>query len=126
MRLFRAKGVEIPQDISLRPTPLAINALTIARIKVHLLSDEEEGDPAQEEPMDIETEVEGQPSTSQSRGKRIIALLSLEVPPDAFQIILERIDGLGEVQNEHSDRLTTIQEQINLLTAKFDSFTDQP
>ena len=126
MSLFRAKGVEIPQDISLRPTPLAINALTIARIKVHLLSDEEEVDPAQEEPMDIETEVEGQPSTSQSRGKRIIALLSLEVPLDAFQIILERIDGLGEVQNEHSDRLTTIQEQINLLTAKFDSFTDQP
>ena len=118
--------MEIPQDISLRPTPLAINTLTIARIKVHLLSDEEEGDPAQEEPMDIETEVEGQPSTSQSRGKRIIALLSLEVPPDAFQIILERINGLGEVQNEHSDRLTTIQEQINLLTAKFDSFTDQP
>ena len=126
MRLFRAKGVEIPQDISLRPTPLAINALTISRIKVHLLSDEKEGDPAQEEPMDIETEVEGQPSTSQSRGKRSIALLSLEVPPDAFQIILERIDGLGEVQNEHSDRLTTIQEQINLLTAKFDRFTDQP
>ena len=126
MRLFRAKGVEIPQDISLRPTPLAINALTISRIKVHLLSDEKEGDPAQEEPMDIQTEVEGQPSTSQSRGKRSIALLSLEVPPDAFQIILERIDGLGEVQNEHSDRLTTIQEQINLLTAKFDRFTDQP
>ena len=29
MRLFKAKGVEIPQDISLRPTPSAINALTI-------------------------------------------------------------------------------------------------
>ena len=44
MRLFQAKGVEIPQDISLMPTPLTINALTIARIKVHLLGDEEEGD----------------------------------------------------------------------------------
>ena len=29
MRLFRAKGVEIPQDINLMPTPPAINALTI-------------------------------------------------------------------------------------------------
>ena len=44
MRLFRAKGVEIPQDISLMPTPPAINALTIALIKVRLPGDEEEGD----------------------------------------------------------------------------------
>ena len=44
MRLFRAKGVEIPQDISLMPTPSAINALTITRIKDRLLGDEEEGD----------------------------------------------------------------------------------
>ena len=44
MRLFRAKGVEIPQDINLMPTPSAINALTIARIKVRLPSDENEGD----------------------------------------------------------------------------------
>ena len=44
MRLFRAKGVEIPQDINLMPTPSAINALTIARIKVCLPSDEKEGD----------------------------------------------------------------------------------
>ena len=42
--LFRAKDVEIPQDLSLMTTPLAINALTIARIKVHLLGDEDEGD----------------------------------------------------------------------------------
>ena len=64
MRLFQAKGVEIPQDISLMPTPLVINALTIARIKVHLPGDEEEGDQTQGEPMDTETEVEGQPSSS--------------------------------------------------------------
>ena len=32
MRLFRLKGVEIPQDINLMPTPSAINALTITRI----------------------------------------------------------------------------------------------
>ena len=64
MRLFQAKGVEIPQDISLMPTPLVINALTIARIKVHLPGDEEDGDQTQGEPMDTETEVEGQPSSS--------------------------------------------------------------
>ena len=58
IRLFHAKGVEIPQDISLMPTPLAINALTITRIKVRLPSDEAEGDQAQGEPMDIETEAE--------------------------------------------------------------------
>ena len=33
MRLIRTKGVEIPQDISLMPTPSTINALTITRIK---------------------------------------------------------------------------------------------
>ena len=44
IRLFRVKGVEIPQDISLMTTPSVINTLTITRIKVHLPSDEEEGD----------------------------------------------------------------------------------
>ena len=47
MRLFHAKGVEIPQDISLMSTPPAINALTIAWIKVHLSGDEEEVGQAQ-------------------------------------------------------------------------------
>ena len=61
MRFFHAKAVEIPQDISIMPTPLAINALTIARIKVPLLGDEEEGDQVQGEPMDIKTKAEGQP-----------------------------------------------------------------
>ena len=46
------------------------------------------------------------------------------MPPDAFQIILKRINALEDVQNEHSDKLTAIQEQINFLSAKFDSFTD--
>ena len=64
MRLFRAKGVEIPQDISLMTTPLTINALAIAQIKVHLPGDEEEGDQAQGEPMDTETEAKGHPSSS--------------------------------------------------------------
>ena len=56
--------MEIPQNISLMPTPPAINVLTIARIKVCLPGDEEEGDQAQGEPMDIETEAEEQPSSS--------------------------------------------------------------
>ena len=94
MRFFRAKGVEIPQDISLMTTPPTINALTIARIKVRLPGDEEEGDQAKAEPMDTETKAEGQPLSSRSRGKRSRASSSSAVPPDAFQIILERIDGL--------------------------------
>ena len=44
MRLFRTKGVEIPQDISPMPTPSTINKLTIIKIQVRLPSDEEEGD----------------------------------------------------------------------------------
>ena len=124
IRLFRVKGVEIPQVISLMPTPPAINALTIARIKIHLSRDQEEGDPTQGEPMDTKTKAKGQPSTSRSRGKRSRASSFSEVPPGAFQVILERIDGLREFQNENSDMLTTIQEQINLFAAKFDSFTN--
>ena len=76
------------------PTPPAINALTIARIKVRLLGDEEEGDQAQGEPMDTEIEAKGQPSSSRNHGKRSRASTSSEVPPDAFQIILERTDSL--------------------------------
>ena len=126
MRILHEKGVETPQDISLMPTPLAINALTITRRKVCLPGDEEEVDPAQEQPMDPETKAEGQPSSSRRSGARgrSRASSSSTVPLDAFQIILERIDGLREVQTEHSDRLTTIQDQINLLAAKFNSFTN--
>ena len=107
------------------PTPPSINALTIARIKVHLPGDEEEGDQAQGEPMDTETEEERQPLSSQHHGKRSRASSSSEVPLDAFQIILDRIDRLRDVQNEQFDRLIAIQEQMNLLSAKFDSFTTQ-
>ena len=64
MRLFQAKGVEILQDISLMTTPTTINAPAIAQIKVHLPGDEEEGDQAQGEPMDTETEAKGHPSSS--------------------------------------------------------------
>ena len=61
MRLFRAKGVAIPQDISLMPTPSAINKLTITRIRIRLPGDEREGDQEEGEPMETGIEVEGQP-----------------------------------------------------------------
>ena len=69
MRLFRAKGVEIPQDISLMPTPPAINVLTITQIKVRLLGDEEEGD--QGEPMDTETKAQGNPQAQEAMAKGV-------------------------------------------------------
>ena len=59
--------------------------------------------------MDTKTKAEGQPSSSRSCGKRSRASSSFAVPLDAFQIILERIDGLRDVQNEQSDRLIAIQ-----------------
>ena len=123
--LIRLKGVDIPQDISLVPTPSAINKLTITRIQVRLPSDEEEGNQEEGEPMDIETDAGGEPSSSRDRGKRSRASSSSAVPPNAFQIILKRIDGLRDVQNEQSDRLAALQDQMNILSAKFDSFNTQ-
>ena len=70
--------------------------------------------------METEIVIAGQTSTPRSRGKRSKASTSSEVPPNAFQIILERIDGLREVQNEHINRITAIQDQLNILSAKFD------
>ena len=128
MRIFRAKGVPIPQDLSLMPTPLAINKQTIIRIQVRLPGDVDDEGAEQEEgdPMETEAEVAGQTSTSRSRAKRNRASTSLDVPPDAFQIILERIDGLREVQNQHTERTTTMQDQLDVLSAKFDSiYTNQ-
>ena len=75
--------------------------------------------------METETEAKEQPSSSRGHAKRSQASSSSTVPPNAFQIILERIDGLWDVQNEQSDRLAAIQEQMNLLSAKFNSFTIQ-
>ena len=125
IRLFRAKGVDIPQDISIMPTPSAINKQTIIRIQICLPGDEEEGDQGEGDPMETETVVAGQTSTSRSRGKRSRTSTLSDVPPDAFQIILERIDGLREVQNKHTDRMATIQDQLNMLSAKFNSFSTQ-
>ena len=123
IRLFRAKGVVIPQDISPMPTPSAINKLTIIRIQVLLPSDEDEGDEGEGDQMETETVVAGQASSSRSRGKRSRTSTSSEVPPDAFQIILERINGVREVQHEHTKRMAAIQDQLDLLSTKFDSFS---
>ena len=83
----------------------AINSQTIIRSRVHLPGDEEADDLEQEHPLEIETEVEGQPYSSRRGGghERSEASSSLSIPPDAFQIILEKIDGLREVQTKHSN-----------------------
>ena len=128
IQIFRAKGVPIPQDLSLMPTPSAINKQTIIRVQVHLLGDVDEEGAEQEEgdPMETEAEAARQTSTSRSRAKRNRASTSSVVPLDAFQIILERIDGLKEVQNQHTKRMTAMQDQLDVLSAKFDSiYTNQ-
>ena len=110
------------------PTPLAINKQTIIWIQVRLSGDVDEEGVEQEEgdPMEIEVEAAGQTSTSRSKAKRSRASTSSVVPLDAFQIILERIDGLREVQNQHTERMTAIQDQLDVLSAKFDSiYTNQ-
>ena len=76
--------------------------------------------------MDIEAEAAGQSSTSRSRAKRNRASTSSATPLGAFQIILERIDGLREVQNQHTERMTAMQDQLDVLSAKFDNiYTNQ-
>ena len=86
MRIFRAKGVPIPQDLSLMPTPSAINKQTIIRIQVRLSGDVDKEGAEQEEgdPMDTEAEATGQSSTSRSRAKRNRLFTSSAAPPDAF------------------------------------------
>ena len=86
MRIFKAKGVPIPQDLSLMPTPSAINKQTIIQIQVRLPGDVDEEGTEQEEgdPMDTEAETTGQSSTSRSRAKRIRASTSSATPLDAF------------------------------------------
>ena len=105
------------------PTSLAINKQTIIRIQVRLLGDVDEEGAEQEEgdPMVTEAEAVGQTSTSRSRAKRNKASTSSAAPPDAFQIILERIDGLREVQNQHTKRMTAMQDQLNVLSTNFNS-----
>ena len=110
------------------PTPSAINKQTIIRIQVRRPGDVDEEGAEQEEgdPMDTKAEAARQSSTSRSRAKRIRASTSSATPPNAFQIILDRIDGLREVQNQHTERMTAMQDQLDVLLAKFDSiYTNQ-
>ena len=102
MSIFKKKGVAIPQDISPMFTPSAINKQTFKRISVRLPGEEDEGDEGEGDPMETEAEAAGQTSTStpKRRGKRTRASTSLDIPPDAVQVILERLDGLREVQTE--------------------------
>ena len=60
MRIFKAKDVPIPQDLTLMPTPSAINKQTIIWIQVRLPGDVDEEGAKQEEgdPMDTEAEVQ--------------------------------------------------------------------
>ena len=123
MWIFRAKGIPIPQDLNLMPTPLAINKQTITRIQVRPPVDVDEEGAKQEEgdPMNTEVEAVGQSSTSKSRAKRNRASTSSAAPLNAFQIILEMIDGLRKVQNQHTERMTAMHDQLDVLSAKFDS-----
>ena len=61
MWIFRAKCVPIPQDLSLMPTPSAINKQTIIQIQVWLPGDVDEEGADQEEgdPMDTEAKATG-------------------------------------------------------------------
>ena len=80
-------------------TPSAINKQTFKRISVRLLGEEDEGDEGEGDPMETEVEATSQTSTStpRRRGKRTTASTSSDIPPDAFQVILKRLDGLREV-----------------------------
>ena len=86
MRIFRKKGVAIPQDISPMSTLSAINKQTFKRISVRLLGEEDESDEGEGDPMEIEAEAVGQTSTSTLRrsDKRTRASTSSNIPPDAF------------------------------------------
>ena len=110
MRIFKKKGVPIPRDISPMSTPSAINKLTFKGINVRLPGEEDEGDEGEGVPMETEAEAAGQASTSTPRrsGKRTRASTSSDTPPDAFHIILERIDGIRGLQTEHSKRMAAM------------------
>ena len=110
------------------PTPSAINKQTTIQIQVRLPGDVAEEGAKQEEgdPMDIEAEAARQTSTSRSKAKRNRASTSSNAPPDAFQIILKRINGLREVQNLYTERMIAMLDLLNVLSAKFDNiYTDQ-
>ena len=124
MRIHHENGVETPQHISLMTSSPCINFQTILRSRVRPPKDEQVEEPERAPPIDTETEAKEQPPPSRGGGQGgSRASSSSLVPPDAFQIILERIDGPRDEANVHSNSLAIIQDQINLLAAKFDTFT---
>ena len=125
MRIFRKKGVAIPRDISPMSTPSEINKLTFKRISVRLLGEKDEGDEGEGVPVETEVGVVGQASTSTPRrsGKRTRASTSSDTTPGAFQVILGRFNEIREVQTEHSERIIAMQDQLDILSTKFDNFT---
>ncbi|KAL0001394.1 hypothetical protein SO802_015175 [Lithocarpus litseifolius] len=137
MRLFRANGVEIPQDISLMSTPPAINALTIARIKVRIPGDEEEGDQTQVEPMDTKIEAEGQPLSSrhcdsdescdeEGNFSAFMTIAPVESSDDLSVLVEEhgehtKLESMGiieESDDEEDERIVRLQETYNSLLEK--------
>ena len=106
-------------------TPSTINKQTFKRKSVRLPSEEDEGDEGEGVPMETEAEATGQTSTStpRRRGKRTRASTSLDIPLDAFQVILERLYGIREVQTEQSEKIAAMQDQLDVLSVKFDNIT---
>ena len=106
-------------------TPSTINKQTFKRISVCLPGEEDEGDEEEGDPMETKVEAAGQASTLTPgrRGKRTRASTSSDIPPDAFQIILGRLDGLREIQTEQFERMAAMQDQLDVLSAKFDNIT---
>ena len=80
-------------------TPSAINKLTFKRISVRLPSEEDQGDEGEGVPIETEVEAAGHALTSTPRrtSKRTRASTSSNTPPDAFQVMLERLDGIKGV-----------------------------
>ena len=110
MRILHNKGVETAQHIGLMPLTPPINSKTILRNRVRLLGDEHTVETKEVPPVDIEPKVEGQQPLLRHGGGQGCrgASSSSSVPPNAFQIILERIDGLRDVADKNSKRLVAI------------------
>ena len=112
MRILHENGVETSQHISLMTPSPSINTQTILRSRIRTPRDEHAEEAEEAPPANTKTKVKGQqplPRHGGGRGRKGASSLS-SVPPDAFQIMLKRIDGLWDVADEHSNRLVAIQD----------------
>ena len=110
IRILHENGVETPQHISLMTPSPSINTQTILRSRNRIPGDEHVKETEEAPPANTKNEVEGQqllPRHEGGRGRKR-ASTSSSIPPNAFQIMLKRIDGLRDVANEHSNRLVAI------------------